>query len=221
MRRSTRLEASVGQGHVGESFREHQVKTDQCIALIERLENRLRTQTWYHELSDQGNDDEIDRMVGDRPRPAPPRHAVMRAKAPTGELDRWVNQLQEEVQTQGMESYVFHQRVSDFSRNSKEAKPGIELHWNSELLNSDMSSMTETAMSFTRVHQEFQGRGARFEQLHRLIHNGLRSEVNEFQNRLDCKGARVAQVTREHEQFSSDVGDAIAGDMPAQEDLRV
>ena len=81
-------------------------------------------------------------------------------------------------------------------------------------------AMTETAMSFTRIHQEFQERGARFEQLHRLIHTGLKSKMKELQTGLDCEGVRVAQVSQEHEQFSNDVGNTITRVMDAQEDPR-
>ena len=46
----------------------YQIKVDLCLARIERLTNRMRTQQWYHALSDQESDDEIDRMIGDEPR---------------------------------------------------------------------------------------------------------------------------------------------------------
>ena len=65
LRRIIRREESIGHGRVCESLRECHLKVNQCNANIERLTNRLQTQTWYHELSDQEGDDEIDRMVGD------------------------------------------------------------------------------------------------------------------------------------------------------------
>ena len=53
---------------------------DQRIAHIDRLEIRMRTQNWYHDLSDQESNDQIDRMVENRPRPAVPRRVVMQAR---------------------------------------------------------------------------------------------------------------------------------------------
>ena len=79
---------------------------------------------------------------------------------------------------------------------------------------------TERAMSFTRFHKEFQGRGARFEQLRRLVHTGLRREMNEFQTQLEREGVRAAQVTREHEQFSNDIDNTITRVTDAREDLQ-
>ena len=80
LRRIIRLEESVGHGHVGESVREFHVRLSQwqCAANLARLEDRMRTQNWHHELSDQESDDEVDRMVGDRP------SAVMQARVPLG-----------------------------------------------------------------------------------------------------------------------------------------
>ena len=65
-------------------------------------------------MSDQESDDEIDRMVGDRPRPAPPRRGVIRARVLVQELDQWSNQLRHEVQTRGLDRDAFHQRVTRF-----------------------------------------------------------------------------------------------------------
>ena len=88
---------------------------DQCVASIESLTNRLRTQTWFHELSDQESEGEIDRMVGERPRPAPPRRGVLRARVPVREFDQRINQLRDEVQTRGgLDRDAFAQRVTRF-----------------------------------------------------------------------------------------------------------
>ena len=93
----------MGHGHVGDSLRECHVRVNQCAASLERLENRMRTQNWYHELPDQESDDAIDRMVVDRSDVQ--SRTVMRARVPARELDRWV------------------------SRNTKEEKPVVEPHW--------------------------------------------------------------------------------------------
>ena len=56
------------QERAAETHREYQANL--CLARIERLtnHNQMRTQDWYHELSDQESEDEIDQMVGDEPR---------------------------------------------------------------------------------------------------------------------------------------------------------
>ena len=113
LRRITKLEESVGQGQANASLRDYQAKGDQCVASVERPTNRLRTQNWYDELSEQESDDE-DGMVGDRPRPAPPRRGVTRARVPVQEFDQWMNQLRDEVQAHGVDREAFHQRVTQF-----------------------------------------------------------------------------------------------------------
>ena len=57
--------------------------------------------------------------------------------------------------------------------------------------------MTETAMSFTRIQQEFHGRGARHEQLHQLVHTGsLMRQMEDLQTRLERDEARLMQATQ-------------------------
>ena len=55
--------------------------------------------------------------------------------------------------------------------------------------------MTETAMSFTRTQQEFQGRGVRREQLRQLVHNGLIRQMADLQTWLEGDEARLTQAT--------------------------
>ena len=80
--------------------------------------------------------------------------------------------------------------------------------------------MTETAMSFVRVQQEVQGRGARFEQLRNLVHTKLMREIEAFQTKLENEGVRIAQVTREYEQFSTDIGNPLGVCIDEQEDQK-
>ena len=74
----------------------YQTKVDLCLARIERLTNRLRTQEWSHELFDQESDDDIDRMVGGEPRSTPPRREAQQVRVPTTEIERWINRFREE-----------------------------------------------------------------------------------------------------------------------------
>ena len=70
--RINRLEEGSGQEGAHGSLREYQAKVE---VRVDRLTDRVRTQVWYHELSEQESEDEIDRMVGDELRPPPPRRA--------------------------------------------------------------------------------------------------------------------------------------------------
>ena len=45
-------------------------------------------------------------------------------------------------------------------------------------------------------------------------------EMKEFQSKLEHEGARVAQATREHEQFSNDVGNSRGVCIDEQEDQK-
>ena len=47
------------QNSDAEATRECQTKMDQRLAQIQRLSNRIRTQDWYHDLSDAESDEEI------------------------------------------------------------------------------------------------------------------------------------------------------------------
>ena len=82
----------------------YQTKLDMCLARIARLTNLTRTQEWYHQLSDQESDDEIDRMIGHEPPEAPPRHGAQRVRVPTTEIERWINQFREEFRNHAVVS---------------------------------------------------------------------------------------------------------------------
>ena len=109
------MEASdVAHGRVGESLRECHIRLNQCTSDLARLENRMRTQDWYHDLSEQESSDEIHQVVEGRPRATTPRCMVMQARVPLGELDQWINQLRHDVQTHGLDNDSLHQRVTRF-----------------------------------------------------------------------------------------------------------
>ena len=104
LNRVIRLEASVGRGHVGESLRQRQERVSQCEAGLTDLENRMRTQDWWHDLSEQESSDEIHRIVDGRARrAAPKRRMVAQAKVPIGEPERMFTQLRDEAQTYGVD----------------------------------------------------------------------------------------------------------------------
>ena len=98
----------------------YQTKLDVCLARIERLTHRMRTQERYHEPSDQERDGEIDRMIGDDPREAPPRRGTQRARVPTTEIERWINQFREEFRNHAVDgntiTHCFQQFLEEHQR---------------------------------------------------------------------------------------------------------
>ena len=66
MHRIMRLEAQIGGNHggvVGETIRSCLTRLDGQAVELEDLRRRLRTQEWYHDLSEQGSDEEIQQIV--------------------------------------------------------------------------------------------------------------------------------------------------------------
>ena len=65
MHRITSIEERIGLGGgvITENVRECKVRLDRRTAGIERLHQRVRTQDWYHDLSEQESSDESHRMV--------------------------------------------------------------------------------------------------------------------------------------------------------------
>ena len=66
--RMERLEACLStvmqdQNNAAETTRESQTKTDRCLARSQRLNDRIRTQDWYHDLSEEESDEEIERQL--------------------------------------------------------------------------------------------------------------------------------------------------------------
>ena len=132
----------------------------------------MRTQEWYHEMSDQESEDDIDRMVGDEPQDPPPRRGVQRT--PT-EIKRWINHFREEFRNHAFDGNTIAHRFQQFSEecqrreeNSRAPSPGQRLtNFRSEYVETmretAMSFMRETAMSFINLRQDLQSRGARFE----------------------------------------------------------
>ena len=117
LHRIIRLEASVGHGHVSASLRECHVRANQCTDNLARLEDRIRAQDGYHDLSEQESSDAIRRMLDGRQRPTAQRRAArnrifMQARVPLGELDQWVNQLRNDVQNCGLDNEAIHQRIT-------------------------------------------------------------------------------------------------------------
>ena len=133
----------------------------------------------------------------------------MQARVPLGELDQWISQLQNDVQNCGLNNEAFRHRVTQFlaelQRREANNRTALEQRV-AQLRHEFQEAMTAIAISFTRISQEFQGRGARHDQLRQLVNTGLMKEMEEFRTELNREGIRVAQATREHERFSNDIG---------------
>ena len=59
----------VSGGVIGETLSECKVRSDQCTAGLANLNNRMRNQEWYHDVSERESSDEIHQAVNGRPRP--------------------------------------------------------------------------------------------------------------------------------------------------------
>ena len=104
----------VSGGVIGETLRECQVRLDQCTAGL-NLDNRMRTQDWYHCLSEHESSDENHQTADGRPKPrraAPKRLLVARARVLLRELEPWFAQLRRESQAQGLDEDTIHQRMT-------------------------------------------------------------------------------------------------------------
>ena len=139
------------------------MRVDQCEACLTRLEDRMKTQDWYHDLSEPESSDETHRIVDDRPRRAAPKRAVTQARAGVGELGRSLSRLWNGAQDCGLDNEAIQQRIPRFllehQRREANSRNAIE-HKLAQLRRESQDAMTEHAMSFTRIQQEFHGRSA-------------------------------------------------------------
>ena len=113
----------------------------------------MRTREWYHELSDQENNDEIDRIVGDEPQSAPPRHGAQRARVPTTEIERWINQFREELRNHAVDgntiTHRFQQFLEEHQRREENSRAMLDqrlAHFRDEYI----ETMRKTTMSFIK-----------------------------------------------------------------------
>ena len=143
-------------------------------------------------------------MVGEQPSPTLPRRGVQRIGTGSPHLRLNNGSVSSEMSFRSVvwietlspnESVGFfeeHQRREENSQGFLEQRLAQFRHEFTE-------AMTEIAMSFVQIHQEFHGRGARFEQLRTLADTHLIPTMDKLQTELENAGARVAQVTREHQ----------------------
>ena len=120
--------------------------------------------------------------------------------------------MRHDVQTHDLDNDAFHQRVTRFlaEHQRRKANNRTDLEQKVVRLRRDFQeAVTETATSFTRIQQEFQGSGARREQLSQFVYNGLMRQMEDFKTRLDHDEARVTQVGQEGDRFSHDTCNSI------------
>ena len=120
---------------------------------------------------------------------------VTQARVHLGELDQWARFLPE------------HQR--------REAQwPSVQPRHEFQ------DAMTEAAMSFISIQQEFHGRGVRREQLRQLVHNGLMRQMEDLQIRLERDETCLMQATQENDRFSNETCNAVKLRIDEQKDQR-
>ena len=94
---------------------------------------------------------------------------------PTTDLDQWLEQLREEfqhhVEDRNNLTQRFAQLLEEYQRR-EERRATLEKQFN-RFRNEYTEGMTEAARSFTDIRQEFQGRGAMFEQLRRTVNTHI------------------------------------------------
>ena len=81
-------------------------------------------------------------------------------------------------------------------------------------------AVTEHAISFNRISQEFHGRGARHEQLHRLVNTTTRSQLEDVRSRLVRQGEWMASVDRERDRLANQVRNSIGATIDEQKDIK-
>ena len=107
------------------------------------LDNRVRTQDWNHDLSEDESSDENHQTADGRPRPrrvVPKRRLVAQARVPLRELEPWFAQLRRDTQAQGRDEDTIHQRMTGFWESTRDEKPIVEVPLSRDLISSDMSS---------------------------------------------------------------------------------
>ena len=162
LNRIARLETSVGQGRIGESLRNCRVRMNQLEAGLTELEQRIRTQDWYHDLSEQENSDKVHRLVDGRPPPrraAPPR----RRTGAQGGLEQLFTQLRNDVQNNGLDQgAAIDQRLTQFltedRRRETDSRNSLEQR-STQLRHEFQSAMVDHDTTFNQIAQEFRGRG--------------------------------------------------------------
>ena len=205
--RIVRLEASVGHGQVGESLRDCRVRVNQLEAGRTNLENRVRTQDWYHDLSEQESSDEIHRIGDGRPRrAAPKRRMIAQARVPVEELEQLFAQLRNDVQKSGLDREVVHKRITQFlaecQRRETSSRNSLEQRL-IQLRHDFQAAMVEQDTSFSRIAHEFTGRRARREQLHQHVHDSLVPQLQNVQASADRYEAWLTEAGRSQDQFSN------------------
>ena len=157
-------------------------------------------------------------MVGEEPRNAQERRGIR----PNADIDQWLNQFREEFQNNVVDRNNLTQRFAQFLeeyQRREERRATLEQrveHFRNEYA----EAMTETAMSFINIRQEFQGRGAMFEQLHGLVNTHIMPNMDSLKAEQDNMGVPLTQLTQEHDQYSNDMGNSAARLYEAQEDLK-
>ena len=100
------------------------------------------------------------------------QRSTQRVCVPTTDIDQWLEQLREEFQYHVGDRNNLTQRFAQFLEEHQRREERRTVLWNTNSITSKSEyaeGMTEVARSFIHIRQEFQGRGAMFDQLRRTM----------------------------------------------------
>ena len=233
MRRIILIESRIGgsDGLRSEILRQCQVRFEQCAADLTDLRDRMRTQNWYHDLSEQESDDEIQRMLdraenehdnGTENRPVRNnrrRHRLtvqqrrtaraMSGRAPRELTEVEIEQMQSQENSQTPEAHegAIQQRLRRLAESQRQSAEDLN-HLDSKInqfRHDFRESMAESALTIQRVMQEVRGRGQR---LDRLSHVGYHVVVDKLEGvdfRFQQSGKVMDKVLTETDHRSRDM----------------
>ena len=256
MHRVITIEGRIGVsgGVIGETLRECQTRLDRCVAGIVNLDTRMRSQELTHELSERESREETHQSVDGRPRTrrtAQQHRVAARARAFNGvplreagpwvdqgpptmearvfflrELESWIRQLRQDVETQGLDEAAIHQRTTRFMTEHQRGEGGeannrgnLETRFD-QTRREFQEAMTEHALSVQRVTHELNHRGQRIEQLHRMVHTEVMCWIESFQPRFSQTGELMTRVATETDRRSHQMDASVGQIIDEQQDIR-
>ena len=122
----------------------------------------------------------------------------------TTDIDQWLEQLQEQFQHHIGDRNNLTQRFVQFleeCQRREERRSTVEQQFN-HCRNEHAEGMTEVARSLIDIRQEFQGRGAMFDQLRRTVTAHFMPNLDNLKTEQENLQVRLLQLTQEHNNAS-------------------
>ena len=194
MRRIMQTESRIGNigGIIGDTLRHCLMRLDQCTADLEDLRDRVREQEWYHGLSEQESDDEIQRILArtegqdtgaenrrsaenrpinrDRRRP---RMTAQQRRAPSVMNGRAPRVLppQEDVQMPEVHEDTLQQRLQRLTASQRQNAESLnQVNSRIDQLRHDFWEATvESTLAIQSVMQQVRGQGQGVERLRHVF----------------------------------------------------